>query len=119
VQDKAEKVLGYFGQNLHDAETRSLAHDRELLGIQDAISYCKFNLHGANQPFLVHMDLATMHLFFTQPHLTVRKMDIVTVVHDSEWEVKHLPSVKNHVINVASLSGFPTGAIPLNGTGSH
>ena len=39
VQDKTEKVLGYFSSILHNAETRYPAYDRNLLGIRDAISY--------------------------------------------------------------------------------
>jgi len=33
MQDKAEKVLGYFSRKLHGAEKRYPAYDRELLGI--------------------------------------------------------------------------------------
>jgi len=101
-QDKAEKVLGYFSRKLHDAETRYPAYDRELLGIQDAILYWKFNLHGAAQPFLVHTDHATLHWILTQPHLTVRQMDILMVLQNFDWVVKHIPGVKNQVADTLS-----------------
>ena len=60
VQEMTEKVLGYFSRKLHNAETRYPAYNRELLGIRDTMLYGKFNLHGAEQPFLVHMDHATL-----------------------------------------------------------
>jgi len=56
VQDKAEKVLGNISRRLHNAELQYAAYDRELLGIQNAILYWKFNLHGAEEPFLLHTD---------------------------------------------------------------
>jgi len=37
VQDKTEKVLGYFSRKLQDAEMRYPAYNRELLRIRDAI----------------------------------------------------------------------------------
>ena len=80
VQDKTEKVLGYFSRKLHDAETRYPAYDREPLGIRDAMLYMKFNLHGAELPFLVHTDHATLCWIVTQPHLTVCQMDILSVI---------------------------------------
>jgi transposase InsO family protein len=102
VQGKAEKVLGYFSRKLHDAETRYPTYDRELLGIQDAVLYWKFNLHGAEQPFLVHTDHATLRWILTQPHLTVRQMDILTVLQNFDWEVKHIPGIKNQVADALS-----------------
>jgi len=33
VQDKPQKVLGYFSRKLHDPETRHPAYNSELLGI--------------------------------------------------------------------------------------
>ena len=65
VQDKTEKVLGYFSQKLHDAETRYPAYDRELFGIQDDRLCWIFNQHGAEQPFLVHRDHATLPWILT------------------------------------------------------
>jgi len=102
VPDKAEKVLGYFSRKLHDAETRYDAYDREILGIRDTIIYWKFNLHGAEQQFLVHMDHATVRWILKQPHLTVRQMDILTVIQKCDWEVKHIPGVKNQVADALS-----------------
>jgi len=102
MQDKAEKVRGYLGRKLHDAETRYPAQDRELLGIRDAILYCKFILHGAEQPFLVHTDHATLRWILTQPHLPVCQMDILTVLQNFDWEVKHIPGVKNQVVDALS-----------------
>jgi len=97
VQDKTEKALGYFSRKLHDAETRYPPYNRELLGIQDEILYWKFNLHGAEQPFLVHTDHATLRWILTQPHLTVRQMDILTVLQNFHCEVKHILGVKIQV----------------------
>jgi len=79
MQDTEEKVLGYISRKLHDAEVGYPAYDRELLGIRDTILYWKFNLHGAEQPFLVHKDNATLRWILTQPHLTVRQMNILMV----------------------------------------
>jgi hypothetical protein len=90
VQDKTETVLGYFICKLHDAETRYPAYDRELFGIQDAILYWKFHLHGAEQPFLVHTNHATLHWILTQPHLTVRQMDILTILQNFDCEVEDI-----------------------------
>jgi len=104
MQGKAEKVLGYFSCKLHNAETRYPAYDRELLGIWDTILYWKFNLHGAKQPFLVHTDHATLRWILTQPHLTVRQMDILTVIQNFDWEVKHIAGVKNQVVDTLSRS---------------
>jgi len=102
MQDKAEKVLGYFSHKLHDGETRYPAYNRELLGIRDAILYWKLNLHGAEQQFLVHTNHATLRWILTQPHLTVRQMDILTVLQNFDWEVKHIPDVKNQVADALS-----------------
>jgi hypothetical protein len=102
MQDKADKVLGYFSQKLHDAETRSPAYDRELLGIRNAILYWKFNLHGAAQPFLVHMDHATLCWILKQPHVTVRQIDILTVLQNFDFEVKHIPGGTNQVADAVS-----------------
>jgi len=97
MQDKTEEVVGYFICKLHDEETWCHAYDRELLGIRDAMIYWKFNLHRAKQPFLLHTDHATLRWFFTQPHLTIHHMDILPVLQNYDWEVKHIPSVKNQV----------------------
>jgi len=102
MQDKAETVLGYFGRKLHDAETGYPAYGRELLGIREAILYWKFNLHRAEQPFLVHTDHATLRWILTQPHLTVRQMDILTVLQNLDWEVQHIPGVKDQVAEALS-----------------
>jgi hypothetical protein len=102
MQDITEKVLGYFSRKLHDAETRYPAYDRELLGIQDAILYWKFNLHGDAQPFLVHTDHATLRWILTKPHLTIRQMDIPMVLQNLDWEVKHILSVMNQVADALS-----------------
>jgi len=102
VQDKTELVLGDFSSKLHDAETRYPAYDRELLGIGDATVYWKFNLHQAKQPLVVHMDHATLRWILTQPHLTVCQMDILTVLQNFDWEVKHIPCVKNQVADAFS-----------------
>jgi len=102
MQNKAEKVLGYFSRKLHDAAIRYPAYNRELLGIKDTILYCKFNLHGAEKPFLVNMDHATLRWILTQPHLTVRQMDILTVLQNFDREVKQIPGVKNQVADASS-----------------
>ena len=102
MQDKAEKVLGYFSCKLHDGETRYPAYDRELLGIGDAILYWKLNLHGSEQPFLVHTNHATLLWILTQPHLTIRQMDILTVIQNFDLEVRHIPGVKNQVADALS-----------------
>jgi len=102
MQDKAEKVLGYVSRKLQDAETRYPAYDRELLGIRDAILYWKFNLHGTEQPFLIHTDHATLRWILTQPHRTVRQMDILMVLQNFDLDVKHIPGVKNQVADALS-----------------
>ena len=102
MQDKAETVLGDFSHKLHIAETRYPPYDRELLGIREAILYWKFNLHRAEQPFLVHTDHATLCWILTQLHLTVRPMDILNVLPNYDWEVKHIPGVKNQVADALS-----------------
>ena len=51
---------------------------------------------------MVHTDHATLCGIVTQPHLTVRQMDILTVLHTFEWEVKHIPGVKNQVADTLS-----------------
>jgi len=104
VQDKTEEVLGYFSRELHDAETRYPAYDRELLRIQDAILYCKFNLHRAEQPFLAHTDHSTLRWILTQLHLTVRQMDIWTVLQNFTWEVKHILGVRDQGVDALSRS---------------
>ena len=102
VQDKTEKVLGYFSHKLHDAETGCPPYNRELLGIRGEILYWKFNLHGAKQPFLVHTDHGTLRWILTQPHLTIRQMDILTVLQNLDWEVKNILGVKNQVADAMS-----------------
>jgi len=102
VQDKAEKVLGYFSRKLHDAETCYPAYDSEQLGIRDAILYWKFKLHGADHPFLVHTDHVALRWILTQPHLTIQQMGILRILHNFDWEVKHIPGVKNHVADALS-----------------
>jgi len=107
MQDKAEKVLAYFSRILHDTETRYPAYDRDLLGIREAILYWKLNLHRAEQPCLVHTDHATLRWILTQPHLTVRQIDILTVLPNCDWEVKHIPGVKNQVADALSRRLHP------------
>jgi len=102
VHDKTEMELGYFSRKLHNAETRHPAYDRELLRIRDTILYWKFNLPGAEQPFFIHTDHATLRWILTQPHLTVRQMDILTVLQNFDREVKHIPGVKNQVADAMS-----------------
>jgi len=97
IQHKAEKVLGCFSRKLHDVETRHTAYNRELMGIRDAIVYWRFNQHGAEKPFVVHTYHATLRWILTQPHLTICQMDILTVLQNVVWEVKHIPGVKNKV----------------------
>jgi hypothetical protein len=48
------------------------------------------------------MDHATVSWILTQPHLTVHQMDIPTVHQDFDWEVKHIPGIKNHVADALS-----------------
>ena len=95
-------VLVYFSRKLLDVETRYPAYDREPLGIRDAILYWNFNLHGAEQPFLVHTDHTTLCWILTHPHLTLGQMDILTVLQTFDWEVKHIPGVKNQVADALS-----------------
>jgi hypothetical protein len=102
VQEKTQKVLGYLSRKLQNAETQYPAYDRELLGIRNAILYWKFNLHGSEQPFLVHMDHATLRWILIQPHLTVHQMDILTVLQNFDWEVRHILGVKNQVAHAFS-----------------
>jgi len=102
VQDKAETVLGYFSSKLHDAVTQYPVYHRVLLVIRDAILYWKLNLYGAEQPFLEHMDNATLHWILTQQHLTIQQMDVLMVFQNFEWEVKHIPCVKNQVRDTSS-----------------
>jgi len=78
------------------------AYDREPLGIGDAILYWNFNLHGAEQPFLVHTDHTTLCWILTHPHLTFGQMDMLTVLQTFDWEVKHIPGVKNQVADALS-----------------
>jgi len=72
------------------------------MGIQEAILYWKFNLHGAEQPFVVPRDHATLRRLLTQPHLTLRQMDILIVLQNFDWEVKRILGVKNQVAIVLS-----------------
>jgi len=102
VQDKTEEVRGYFSREIEDAETRYPAYDRELLRIQDVILCCKFNLHGAEQPFLAHTDHSTLRWILTQLHLTVRQMDIWTVLQNFTWEVKHILGVRDQGVDALS-----------------
>jgi len=48
------------------------------------------------------MNHATLRWILTQPHLTVHQMDILTVLQNFDWEVKHIPGVKNQVAEVLS-----------------
>ena len=45
------------------------------------------------------MDQATLHWILTQSHLTVRRMDILTFLPNVNWVVKHIPGVKNEVVD--------------------
>ena len=48
------------------------------------------------------MDHATLGWILTQPHLTVRQMDILTVLQNVGREVKHIPCVKNQMADAMS-----------------
>jgi len=43
-----------------------------------------------------------MHWILTQPHRAVRQMDILTVLQDCDWEVKHIPGVENQIADALS-----------------
>jgi len=102
VQDKARIGRDYFSCKLHDVETRYPTYNRELLGIRDAILYSKFNLNRAEQPFLVHTDHVTLRWILTQSLLTIWRINNLTVVQNVDWEVKHIPGVKNQVADSLS-----------------
>jgi len=104
VQDKAQKELGYFSHKLHNAEMQYPAYDRELFIIRGSVLYGKFNLHLAEQPFLVQTDHAILRWILTQPHLTVQQMDILTVLQNSDWVVRHILGVWNQVADALSCS---------------
>jgi hypothetical protein len=89
------KVIGYYSRKLHDPETRYPTYDRELLAIRDAVVHWKCNLHGAAVPFTVYTDHATLRRILTQPHLTIRQMDVLSVLQNYDYEVRHLPGAKN------------------------
>jgi hypothetical protein len=101
-QSTGTKVIAYYSRKLHDPETRYPAYDRELLAIRDAVTHWKCNLHGAAAPFTVYTDHATLRHIITQPHLTVRQMDALAILQNYDYEVKHLPGVKNQVADALS-----------------
>ena len=45
------------------------------------------------------MDNATMHWILTQLHLTIRLMDILTVLLNFDWQVKQILGVQNQVMD--------------------
>ena len=102
VPNKTEKELGYFGCKFHDADRGYPVYDRELFGIRHAILYWKFNLHGAEHPFLVHTDDRTLHWILTQPHLMIGQIDILTVLGIFNVEVMQILGVKNHIVDTLS-----------------
>jgi hypothetical protein len=93
-QKDGTKVIGYYSRKLHDPETRYPTYDRELLAIRDAVTHWKCNLHGAAKPFTVYTDHATLRHILTQPHLTIRQMDALSILQNYDYEVKHLPGAK-------------------------
>jgi len=100
--DTVEKVLVIFSGILHNAETQYPAYNRYWLGTQDMLLHWKFYLHKSEWPLLEHTDQLTMHWILTQPHLTVRQMDILTLLQCCTWEIKHILDVKNQVMDELS-----------------
>jgi hypothetical protein len=54
------------------------------------------------QPFLYYADHATLRWILTQPHLTIRQMDSLTVRQNFAWEIDHIPGVENLVADTLS-----------------
>jgi hypothetical protein len=101
-QKDGVKVIGYYSRKLHDPETRYPTYDRELLAIRDAVVHWKCNLHGAAVPFTVYTDHATLRHILTQPHLTIRQMDALSILQNYDYEVRHLPGAKNQAADALS-----------------
>jgi hypothetical protein len=95
-------VIEYCSRKFDDPETRYPAYDRELLAIRDAVVHWKCNLHGAAVPFTVYTDHATLRHILTQPHLTIRQMDALSVLQNYDYEVRHLPGAKNQAADALS-----------------
>ena len=51
---------------------------------------------------LVHTDHATLRWILARPHLTVQQMDILTILQNVDWEVKHIPGANDQVANPLS-----------------
>jgi len=118
IQHKPDEVLCNFSNKLHDAETWHPAHDRGLFGIQDAIWYWHFNLHGARRPFWVYMDHATWCWILTQPHLTVPQIDILMVLqYVGMGSQPHTVYQESCCKCTVPLSGSPSWRIKFDCTG--
>lgn len=102
IQNGVSRVIAYYSRKLHDPETRYPAYDRELLAVRDAILNWRYLLHGAEQPFTIFTDHATLRHILTQPNLTVRQMDVLSVIQNYDYEVKHLPGAKNQAADALS-----------------
>jgi hypothetical protein len=91
MQAGEEKILAYFSQKLHGAETWYATYDKELLAIRDCLKHRRHYHLGGGRKVQVTTDHSSLQHILTQPCLTPRQMRALQDIIEYDVDVKYLP----------------------------
>jgi hypothetical protein len=98
-----ERIIAYFLRKPLDAETRYSTYSKDLLAVQDAITYWRYYRHGnAGGTFILRTDHSSLQHISKQPRLTSRQMRLLETLREYDFDIEYWPGAKNSVQDGAS-----------------
>jgi hypothetical protein len=93
-----ERFIAYFVRNPLDTETRYSSYSKDLLAVQDAITYWRYYLHGNDGgTFILRTDHSSLQHISKQLRLTSRQMRLVETLQEYNFDIEYWPDAKNCV----------------------
>ncbi len=98
---KETRVVAYHSRKLSPTEQRYTVHERELLGVLEAVTVWRHYLMG--KPFVIKTDNWANKHIQTQPHLDPKRMARwVGKLQEYEFTIEHIAGEKNVVADLLS-----------------
>lgn len=99
--EKESRVVAYHSRKLSPTETRYTTHEKELLGVLEAVTVWRHYLAG--KPFTIKTDNWANKHIQTQPHLDPKRMARwVAKLQEYDFVIEHIPGEKNVVADLLS-----------------
>jgi hypothetical protein len=97
MQAREEKILAYFSQKLHGAETQYGTYDKTPLAIRDCHKNWRHYLLGGGRQVQVTTYHSSIQHILTQPRLTPRHIRALQELIEYDVQVTNRPGAKNYV----------------------